>query len=48
MTEVEGTLDEWVSSLAEMTDADLRSFITLLERTYIHAMIEAGLRGAPR
>ena len=48
MIEVEATLDKWVGSLAEMTDADLRKFVHLLERTYIHAIIEAGLRGAPR
>lgn len=48
MTEVEQTLDEWVAGLSEMRDGDLAMLLHLLERTYIHTLIEQSLRGASR
>ena len=47
MTSVAKTLDAYVSDLATMTDADLADLLYLLERAYIHALIEVQLRGAP-
>jgi hypothetical protein len=47
MTEIRETLDGWVGDLAEMGDGDLEMFLHLLERAYIHTLIEQGLRGAP-
>jgi hypothetical protein len=48
MTDLQGTLNSWVDGIAEMSDKDLGDMLHLLERTYIHALIEAQLRRAPR
>lgn len=48
MTDIQEALDDWVASLAETKDGDLAMCLHLLERAYIHGLIEQGLRGAPR
>lgn len=42
------TMDSWVAGLSEMSDTDLNDLLDMLERTYIHGLIEQGLRGASR
>lgn len=36
---------ELVSHISELTDEDLRVILQVIERTYIHVLIEQGLRG---
>ena len=48
MSDIAGTLDGWVANLSEMTDSELANTLYLLERTYVHTLIERELRGAPR
>lgn len=48
MIDLQEALDDWVANLAEARDGDLAMSLHLLERAYIHGLIEQGLRGAPR
>jgi hypothetical protein len=43
---VQAVLDDRVAVLSEMPSEDLDHLLYVLERTYIHALIEKGLRGA--
>jgi len=44
--DVQDLLDDRVAKLSEMPPDDLDHLLHVLERTYIHALIEKGLRGA--
>ncbi len=46
MSDVQALLDQRVAVLSEMPSEDLDHLLYVLERTYIHALIEKGLRGA--
>jgi hypothetical protein len=45
MNEIQTVLDDRVAKLSEMPTDDLDHLLYVLERTYIHALIEKGLRG---
>lgn len=48
MNDPHAALDSWIQGVTEMPDRELFDLLHLLERAYIHALIEAQLRGAPR
>jgi len=48
LIDVKGTLDTIVSTLSEMTDEELISAQLLIERAYVHIMIERSLRSGDR
>lgn len=47
MSNLQATLNTWVEGVTEMPDKELADLLHLLERAYIHALIEVQLRGAP-
>lgn len=48
LIDVKGTLDTIVSTVSEMTDEELISAQLLIERAYVHIMIERSLRSGDR
>jgi hypothetical protein len=44
-SDIQTVLDDRVAVLSEMPSDDLDHLLHVLERTYIHALIEKGLRG---
>lgn len=47
MTELQALLEAQIDRLSEMSDRQLDELLALAERTYVHALIERELRGAP-
>jgi hypothetical protein len=45
MSDLRSVLNERVAELSQMDQSDLEDMLHVLERTYIHALIEQGLRG---
>jgi hypothetical protein len=43
-TELTRTLTPVISTLSEINDKDLRMFLQIVERAYVHALIEEELR----
>ena len=48
MSDLRVLLDERIADLSVMPLDDLNDLLHMLERTYIHALIEKGLRGVSR
>lgn len=48
MTDLREALDSWTGRVAEISDPELSELLHILERAYIHALIEAQLRGGSR
>jgi hypothetical protein len=47
LTNLSALLDEEIRALSELPDEDLDSMMLVIERAYIHTMIEKSLRSAP-
>lgn len=47
MTELQALLEAQIDRLSEISDRQLDELLALAERTYVHALIERELRGAP-
>lgn len=47
LTNLSAVLDEEIKSLSVLTDDDLQAMLAVIERAYIHTMIEISLRTNP-
>jgi hypothetical protein len=47
LTNLSAVLDEEIKSLSILTDDDLQAMLAVIERAYIHTMIEISLRTHP-